>query len=428
MSMVKLERSLSLWEVTLMSVGIILGAGIYVLIGKAAGLAGDAVWLSFIIAAIVASFTGLSYAELSSRFPDAGAEYVYVQRSFGRRPAWLIGWLIIAGSVIGGATVAIGFANYFAGLFGTAVIPVAFGALLVCGVIVFAGIQETAFFTIAITLIETAGLVIIMAIGLPKFGEPADYVQMAHGIEGILKAGVLIFFSYLGFESIARLAEETEEPRKNIPKAIVLSIAITTIIYILVGIAAVSVLPAEELAASGSPLADIAETWLGQESFWLLSLIALFSTFNTVLVMLLSASRMVYGIADERALPDVFCRVSSKTRTPWAATLAVTAGAMLFLALGDVEMVANLTNFTVFAVFIAVNAALIYFRYNRPAREGFRVPGSIGRMPIIPVLGILASIFMITNLSLEVLLLGAGLVVAGLIIQVVMRQFEKKRF
>jgi len=426
--MVELERSLNLWEVTLMSVGIILGAGIYVLIGKAAGLAGDAVWLSFVIAAIVASFTGLSYAELSSRFPDAGAEYVYVQRSFGRHPAWLIGWLIIAGSVIGGATVSIGFANYFAGLFGTTVLPIAFGALLVCGVIVVVGIQETAFFTIIITLIETAGLVIIMAIGLPQFGEPADYTQMAQGIEGVLKAGVLIFFSYLGFESIARLAEETEEPRKNIPRAIVLSIAITTVIYILVGIAAVSVLPAAELAESGSPLAEIAETWLGQESFLLLSLIALFSTFNTVLVMLLSASRMVYGIADEHALPDLFRTVSAKTRTPWVATMAVTAGAMLFLALGDVEVVANLTNFTVFAVFIAVNAALIYFRFNKPARQGFRVPGSIGRLPIIPVLGILASIFMITNLSLEVLLLGAGLIAIGLLVQLAMHQLEKKRF
>lgn len=426
--MVELERSLNLWEVTLMSVGIILGAGIYVLIGKAAGLAGDAVWLSFIIAAIVASFTGLSYAELSSRFPDAGAEYVYVQRSFGRRPAWLIGWLIIAGSVIGGATVSIGFANYFAGLFGTAVLPVAFGALLVCGVIVVAGIQETAFFTIIITLIETAGLVIIMAIGLPQFSEPADYTQMAQGIEGVLKAGVLIFFSYLGFESIARLAEETENPRKNIPRAILLSIAVTTVIYILVGIAAVSVLPAAELAESGSPLADIAETWLGQESFLLLSLIALLSTFNTVLVMLLSASRMVYGIADEHALPDIFRTVSTETRTPWVATAAVTAGAVLFLSLGDVEMVANLTNFTVFAVFIAVNASLIYFRYNKPARQGFRVPGSIGRMPVIPVLGILASIFMITNLSLEVLLLGAGLIIIGLLVQLAMQHLEKKRF
>ncbi len=425
--MAKLERSLNLWKITLMSVGIILGAGIYVLIGQAAGLAGNAVWLSFIIAAIVASFTGLSYAELSSRFPDAGAEYVYVQRSFGRRPAWLVGWLIIAGSVIGGATVAIGFANYFAGLFGTAVLPVAFGALLVCGVIVIAGIEETAFFTILITLIETAGLIIIMAIGLPKMGS-VDYLQMATGIEGMLKAGVLIFFSYLGFESIARLAEETEQPRKNIPRAILLSIAITTVIYILVGVAAVSVLNPHELATSGSPLADIAKTWLGQRSFLLLSGIALMSTFNTVLVMLLSASRMVYGIADEHALPDVFQRVSTKTRTPWVATIAVTAGAMLFLSLRHVEIVANLTNFTVFAVFIAVNAALIYFRFNRPARRGFRVPGSIGRLPVIPVLGIVTSIFMITRLSPKVLLLGAGLIAVGLLVQLAMHRLEKKRF
>jgi len=426
--MAKLERSLSLWEVTLMSVGIILGAGIYVLIGRAAGLAGNAVWLSFVIAAIVASFTGLSYAELSSRFPDAGAEYVYVRRSFGRHPAWLVGWLIIAGSVIGGATVAMGFANYFAGLFGTAVLPVAFGALLICGVIVVAGIQETAFFTIIITLIETAGLVIIMAIGLPHLGNPADYAQMAQGIEGVLKAGVLIFFSYLGFESIARLAEETEQPQKNIPRAILLSIAITTVIYILVGIAAVSVVPPAQLAESGSPLAEIAETWLGQKSFLLLSLIALLSTFNTVLVMLLSASRLVYGIADENALPTIFSTVSARTRTPWVATVAVTAGALLFLSLGDLEMVANLTNFTIFAVFIAVNSALIYFRFNRPTREGFRVPGSLGRVPVIPVLGILASVFMIANLSLQVLLLGGGLIAVGLLVQMAMDRRKNKIF
>lgn len=426
--MAQLERSLSLGEVTLMSVGIILGAGIYVLIGRAAGLAGNAVWLSFVIAAIVASFTGLSYAELSSRFPDAGAEYVYVRRSFGRHPAWLVGWLIIAGSVIGGATVAIGFAHYFAGLFGTAVLPVAWAALLICGVIVVAGIQETAFFAIVITLIETGGLVIIMAIGLPQLGKPVDYVQMAQGVEGVLKAGVLIFFSYLGFESITRLAEETEQPRKNIPRAILLSIAITTIIYILVGIAAVSVVPPAQLAEYGSPLAEIAETWLGQKSFLLLSLIALLSTFNTVLVMLLSASRLVYGIADENALPAIFCTVSARTRTPWVATSAVTAGAILFLLLGDVEVVANLTNFTVFAVFIAVNASLIYFRFNKPTREGFRVPGSLGRVPIIPVLGILASVFMIANLSLEVLLLGGGLIAVGLLVQLAMDHQKNKIF
>jgi APA family basic amino acid/polyamine antiporter len=115
--MVGLERSLSLWEVTLMSVGIILGAGIYVVIGEAAGLSGNGLWLSFVIAAFVATLTGLSYAELSSRFPKAGAEYVYVENSFGKRLAWLVGWLVIAGGVIGGATVAMGFARYFSALF-----------------------------------------------------------------------------------------------------------------------------------------------------------------------------------------------------------------------------------------------------------------------------------------------------------------------
>ncbi|MGC9554417.1 MAG: APC family permease, partial [Thermoplasmatota archaeon] len=277
-------------------------------------------------------------------------------------------------------------------------------------------------------LIETAGLVIIMAIGLPHLGNPADYAQMAQGIEGVLKAGVLIFFSYLGFESIARLAEETEQPQKNIPRAILLSIAITTVIYILVGIAAVSVVPPAQLAESGSPLAEIAETWLGQKSFLLLSLIALLSTFNTVLVMLLSASRLVYGIADENALPTIFSTVSARTRTPWVATVAVTAGALLFLSLGDLEMVANLTNFTIFAVFIAVNSALIYFRFNRPTREGFRVPGSLGRVPVIPVLGILASVFMIANLSLQVLLLGGGLIAVGLLVQMAMDRRKNKIF
>ena len=131
-TMVKLERSLSLWEVTLMSIGIILGAGIYVVIGEAAGLTGNSLWLSFIIGAVVAAFTGLSYAELSSRFPKAGAEYVYVQNSFGKTPAWLVGWLIIAGNIIGGATVALGFSNYFSALFNTEVITIAIIVLIIC--------------------------------------------------------------------------------------------------------------------------------------------------------------------------------------------------------------------------------------------------------------------------------------------------------
>lgn len=413
--MVKLERSLSLWEVTLMSVGIILGAGIYVLIGEAAGLSGNGLWLSFILAALVATLTGLSYAELSSRFPKAGAEYVYVENSFGKTLAWLVGWLIIAGCVIGGATVAMGFARYFSALFDTPVLLTALVMLMVIGIILIAGVKETAALTILFMGVEAAGLVIIIFIGVPYFGS-INYLELTHGVKGVIDAGVLIFFGYLGFEGITRLAEETKNPEKNIPKAIILSLVITTIIYILVGIAAVSVVPWQELSQAEAPLALVAERVLGENSFLVLSVIALFSTFNTALVMLLSGSRLVYGIAEQKALPGIFLSISKKTLTPWAAIVAVVLASMPFLFLGDLKTIANLTNFTIFIVFIVVNASVIYFRYNKPVEEGFKVPLNIGKFPLVPLLGIATSMFMIVNLTFDVLLLGSVLVILGIVL------------
>jgi len=423
--MIKLERSLSVWEVTLMSIGIILGAGIYVVIGEAAGLTGNSLWLSFIIGAVVAALTSLSYAELCSRFPKAGAEYVYVKNSFGHTTAWLVSWLIIAGNIIGGATVALGFSNYFSALFHTPIIPIAIVVLLVCGIILVLGIKETASVTILFTIIEAIGLIIIIFIGLQKFGE-VDYLQLTNGVKGMIEGGVLIFFSYLGFQGITRLAEETKEPEKSIPKAIILSIFITTIIYILVAIAAVSVIPAQDLANEGAPLARIAETAFGKNSFILLSGIALFSTFNTALMMLLSGSRLLYGTSKEKALPEIFSRVSRRTLAPWVAVIGIVIAAVFFLFIGDLKSIANLTNFTVFSVFIVVNATLIYLRVNKPVKEGFKVPLSIGKIPIIPVFGIITSVFMMGNLSVYILALGILLIIIGLIVHFVLRNISKK--
>jgi APA family basic amino acid/polyamine antiporter len=423
--MVKLERSLGLFEVTMMSIGIILGAGIYVVIGEAAGITGNSLWIAFIIGALVATFTGLSYAELSSRFSHAGAEYVYVQNSFGKTPAWLVGWLLIAGNIIGGATVALGFSNYFSALFHTPVIPIAIVVLLICGIILALGIKETASVTILFTLIEAIGLFIIIFIGLQKFGN-VNYLQLTNGIKGIIEGGVLIFFSYIGFQSITRLAEETKQPEKNIPKAIIISIIVTTIIYILVAIAAVSVIPAQDLAPEGAPLARIAETAFGQNSFILLSGIALFSTFNTALMMLLSGSRLVYGISKEKALPKLFSKVSKKTLAPWIAVFGVILAAIFFLFIGDLKSIANLTNFTVFSVFIVINGTLIFFRVKKPLKEGFKVPFSIGKIPILPIFGIITSVFMIGNLSVSVLLLGVILIVIGLIVHFILRKISEK--
>ncbi len=422
--MSELERSLSLIQVTLMSIGIILGAGIYVIIGEASGLAGNMLWFSFIIAAVVATFSGLSYAELSSRFPSAAAEYTYVDHSFGKRIAWVTGWLIIAGSIIGSATVAIGFSNYFSALFQTPIFLTSVVTLLIIGSILYLGVQETASLTIIFTVIEVIGLIIIIFVGLPSIGS-VDYFILAESFQGVIKAGVLIFFGYLGFEGIARLAGETKNPEKTIPKAILLSIAITTVFYILVGIAAISVVPFQELAAAEAPLALVAERVFGSNSFLILSVIALFSTFNTALVMLLSGSRIVYGMAEEKGLPAVFSKVSKKTKSPWIAIIAVVFAAMCFTLLGDLKTIANLTNFTVFAVFIIVNAVVIYLRYHKPVKTGFISPLSVGKLPLFPVLGIITSCFMIINVELYVLLMGLVLISVGFILQYVYYSYNE---
>jgi APA family basic amino acid/polyamine antiporter len=423
--MPKLERSLSLLEITLMSIGIILGAGIYVVIGEAAGLTGNSLWISFIIGGVVATFTGLSYAELSSRFPKAGAEYIYVKNSFGKTTAWLVSWLIIAGNIIGGATVALGFSNYFSALFHTPIIPIAIIVLFLCGIILVLGIKETASVTILFTILEAIGLVIIIFIGFEKFGD-IDYLQLSNGFKGIIEGAALIFFSYIGFQGITRLAEETKQPEKNIPKAIIFSLIITTIIYILVAIAAVSVIPAQDLANEGAPLARIAETAFGKNSFILISSIALFSTFNTALMMLLSGSRLVYGTSKEKALPEIFSKVSKRTLAPWVAVVGIVIAAIFFLFIGDLKSIANLTNFTVFSVFILINATLIFLRIKKPVNKGFRVPLNIGEIPIIPVFGIISSFFMLGNLSFNIILLGILLIFIGLIFHFVLKNIFNK--
>lgn len=403
-----------------MSIGVILGAGIYVIIGEAAGLSGTGLWLSFVFAALVASFTGLSYAELASRFPHAGAEYVYIMHSFGQTLAWITGWLLIVSSILAAATVAVGFGNYCSALFHTPVIVIAIATLLVCGLILIVGIKETAFITILFTVIEASGLIIIIFIGVPYLGS-VNYLELANGLQGVIKAGVLIFFSYIGFESIARLAEETREPERTIPKAILLSIAITAVIYILVGIAAVSVVPWQELAHAEAPLGLVAQRVYGDQLFTVLAVIALFSTFNTMLVVLLSGSRLVYGIAEYRALPRVFLSVSKKLRTPWFAIVSVVLASLCFIFVGDLATIANLTNFTVFLIFLLVNAAVIYLRYKEPVVSGFKTPLTIGKLPLLPLFGLVTSLFMLVNLPLDVLAMGTALVLLGFVVHIILK-------
>ncbi|NLX39209.1 MAG: amino acid permease [Methanothrix sp.] len=414
-----LKRDLGLFEVTLSGVGIILGAGIYALIGKAAELAGNSVWIAFALAALIAVFTGLSYAELSSIFPRASAEYEYTNRAFGKRLAFVIGWLIIFSGVIGASTVALGFGGYFEALTGASALPSAVLLILALSIILLWGIKISAWFAIVFTLIETVGLLIVICIGVPHLGS-VDYLDMPNGLRGVFEAAALIFFAYMGFEEMVKLSEETRDPERNMPLALMAALAITILLYILVALSVVSVVPPEVLAASAAPFAEVAAEALGPEAFVVVSAIALFATANTVLLMLLAASRIAYGMAESASLPTVLDRVHPGRRTPMVAIVAVMLLSIAFLFSGDIAFVASANDFILFATFVVINASLITLRRKEPELpRPFRVPFAFGWVPVLPVLGILTCLFLIVHLDGAAILLGLGIaVVGGLIVLV----------
>lgn len=410
-----LKRELSLLEVTLTGVGSILGAGIYVLVGKAAGLAGNLVWLSFLFAGTAASLSALSYMELTSMYPRAGAEYEFVRRAFGEKVGFLVGLLIIYVVVITSSAVALGFGGYYSLLFGAGSLTGAIGMLMVLGLVMYYGIKESARLAILITSIEFLGLLIIIYIGIPFLGT-VNYFEMT-SFAGVFEASALIFFAFLGFEDIVRLAQETKDAEKTTPKALILAIFITVILYVCVAVAAVSVLDYGTLGVSGAPLAEIAAVVLGDKAFVLLSWIALFSTVNTVLVVMLGGSRIVYGMAASGSLPGILSRVHPSRGTPWASILGIVGLSILFVFLRDITTVANISNFMIFIVFFMVNLSLIKLRYTEPEkRRPFRIPLSIGKFPIPPALGALSAIFLFTQLSATVMAYGFALVGIGVVV------------
>jgi APA family basic amino acid/polyamine antiporter len=410
-----LKREIGLFSLILYGVGIILGAGVYALIGKAAGMAGNSVWASFIVAAIVGSFTGLSYAELTSVFPKEAAEYVYVKNAFkNNMMAFLIGWIEICADMIAASAVALGFAGYFSAIFGTPIVLTAIGLLAVLSLVNFWGIKQSTKINVICSLVEVGGLILVILLGARYFGS-VNYFDTPYGFTGILGASALIFFAFIGFEDIANVSEEVKNPRKNLPKSILASIAITTILYVLVSIAVVSVVDWHELATSTAPLATVASNVFGPNAFFIMSFIALFATGNTVLVLLIVGSREIYGIARDGILPKILSRLNKKRGTPYVSILFVAAVTILFVFLSDIKIVASITDFGTFLVYIFVNASVIILRYTKPnIKRPFKLPLSIGKFPIISFLGLTTSVLLMLNLEPFTVLLGLALLATGI--------------
>ena len=423
-----LKRAITLKQAVIYGIGIILGAGIYALIGEAAGVAGNAVWLAFVVAAVIAALTALSYAELSKLFPKSAAEFIYVQETTkSKQLAFFIGFLTVLTGLISAAAVALGFAGYFKVFFdflipavpilgaipvGVLVIAIAILLVIILSLINFKGIEESAKLNTIFTLIEAGGLVFIIIVGASFIGN-VDLLAVPNGaalmsfdfFAPLLGAAALIFFAYLGFEDIANIAEETKDPKKTVPLALLISLVVTTIIYVLVAIVAVSVVPAAELAAAGAghsisegPLALVASTALASPIGGLLfTFVALFATANTVLILLIVTSRMLYGMSRENTLPKSICKLHKKNKTPMIAITISAIITIIFALSGSIGTVAALTNLGVFLTFFAVNAALILYRFkNRGEKQipGFRVPLNIGWFPILPGFGAIFCLIM----------------------------------
>ncbi len=225
----ELKKELNLLEITLVGIGNILGAGIYVLMGKAAGLAGNMVWFSFLFAGVTAALSALSYMELSSMYPRAGAEYEFVKRAFGERVGLFAGLLVVYFVVITSSAVALGFGEYFGNLFGGGNLVGAVGLFVGLSLLMVYGIKESARLAILITLIELSGLLIIIYVGFPYLGT-VNYFE-APNLAGIFEASTLIFFAFLGFEDIVRLSQETKNAEKTTPKALLIAIFFALVLY-----------------------------------------------------------------------------------------------------------------------------------------------------------------------------------------------------
>lgn len=411
--MTELKRHMGLFSTTMYGVGIILGAGIYVLVGSAAETAGNSVWLSFLMGSAVAVLSGLSYAELGSIYPKSAAELVFVKNAFKNRfLGSTVGWLTVFVSIISAATVALGFGGYFTEFVS---LPIIVSAILLVGilsVINFLGIRESSWMNIVFTLVEVAGLVIIIYLGFSSGqANSINYFDMPFGLHGVFLGFVLIFFAFIGFEDMVNIAEETISPQRIIPKAILFSILITGIIYILVSISAVRIMNWNELGQSVAPLADAAGKVLGLNGKVLLSALALFATTNTVLIILLSGSRMLYGMSSHGSLPQIFRKLHPKTKTPWFSVLIMMLASIVFILVGNIVTVANITVFVLVIVYAMVNLSVIVLRLKEPNIERpFKTPLNIGNFPLLPLFGLASTLFMLSQFDVYVIATGIGMI------------------
>jgi basic amino acid/polyamine antiporter, APA family len=409
----KLERNIGLLALVLYGVGDILGSGIYGLVGKAAGEMGYAAWLGFVTSMIAAGLTGLSYASIGSRYPRAGGAAYVTYRAFAKPfLSYAIGLAVLFSGLTSMATACRVFSGYFTGL--VTFVPLTGGIILfacVVAFVVFWGMRESMIMNAVCTIIELSGLLIVIAVGLPYLGS-ANYLDATTAVNTsgdisfslILTGAVLTFYSFVGFEDILNVSEEVKNPERNLPIGLISAVAISSVIYVTISLVAVSVIPPMELAASKQPLVDVVGKAAPAFPTAIFSIISMFAVANTALLNYVMGSRLLYGMATQKLLPESLARIHSKRRTPHVATIVILVVLLTLALSGDISTLAKSTSVLLLICFSVVNLSLVVLQRRKSEPKGlFEVPS------IIPLFGSIVCLTMLCYAKTNELLLAGGI-------------------
>lgn len=359
-------------------VGTILGLGIYVLLGKIAGEAGMMAPFSFLFAATIAAFTGISYGELSARIPKSAGEVNYVDAAFNRRSlSMLVGWLIILSAIVSTATVVNGYVGYVHVFVEIPDYLIISGIVVLLGAVAIWGITESAIMIIVITSIEVIGILLVIFISGDNLAAlPDRWREMVPGWNGadwknVMLGAFLAFFTFIGFQDLVNVAEEAKKPRKDMPRAILWSLGILTFLYLIVSSIAALGLSPEALDQSDAPLADILARE-GEGYPEIISAISLVAIINGVLVQIVMIARVLYGMAEKNMAPPLFGKVNAVTRTPVWSTILSSVVILILALIFNLEQLAEATNYILLIVFIMINLALWRIKRREPHPRGVR--------------------------------------------------------
>ncbi len=372
----ELKRTLSLPQMVLYGLGTTVGAGIYALVGELAGIAGYLAPAAFLFAALLAALTAFSFAELSCRYPRAAGAALYTQQGFrSHLLAQIIGLLVVVGGMVSAAALLNGFSGYLNQLIhldSTASIILV--GLFLTGLAIY-GVAASVMAAALITVIEVGGLIWIILIGhdalnqLPTMGELLIPYFSLTNLSIIFAGALLAFYAFIGFEDMVDVAEEVKDVKRNLPLAILLTLAITTLIYMLIMVIAILSLPPEKLAESEAPLATLYTLHTGKEAT-AISLISMLAIINGSLIQLIMASRVIYGLSYRHQLPAFLSYVHPTTQTPLIATAISGTLIIGFALIGNLSSLAQLTSILMLIVFSVINLALWKIKGHEPAPEG----------------------------------------------------------